>query len=72
MLETILESTSIKKYQHLRSERFEHVIYIYISFYHFGHPEHLRLNSDSESAPTEWAQQTSHHLRRFFFAKKKG
>lgn len=29
MLETILESTSIKKYQHLRSERFEHVIYIY-------------------------------------------
>lgn len=33
MLETILESTSIKKYQHLRSERFEHVIYIYI--YHF-------------------------------------
>lgn len=30
MLETILESTSIKKYQHLRSERFEHVIYIYI------------------------------------------
>lgn len=71
MLETILESTSIKN-TNIYVVSVLNMLYIYISFYHFGHPEHLRLNSDSESAPTEWAQQTSHHLRRFFFAKKKG
>ena len=36
----------------------------------WGTESHLRLNSDSESAPTEWAQQKSLHLR-WICAKRK-